>query len=271
MSRFTDRNYLTQEQYKNSSNLDARVALHKQFSTNSYGWFNFVFDELSTLPANANILEVGCGSGELWKECASKIPTGWALTLTDLSEGMLDSAWRNLVVTGRNFKFEHADVQELPYSNKTFDAVIANHMLYHVPDRKKALKEIQRVLKDDGVLFAATLGQNHMREMWDLLERVGNARRYIVTTGFSSENGSEQLQEFFPRVELREYRDGLKVTDLAVMMAYIRSMSSTMDFQEETFQSVEREFAEIIEKNGEIFIEKSAVLFKALKHGRSGF
>ncbi|MBI3170151.1 MAG: class I SAM-dependent methyltransferase, partial [Chloroflexi bacterium] len=101
MSRFTDQNYLTQSQYKDSSNLNARLAIHKRFSTNPYGWFNWVFDKLAALPADANILELGCGSGELWKECASRIPAGWVLTLTDLSGGMLDSAWRNLIVTGR--------------------------------------------------------------------------------------------------------------------------------------------------------------------------
>lgn len=264
MPRFTDRDYLTQQQYKNSSNLDARVALHKRFSTNPYGWFNFVFDELSTLPANANILEVGCGTGELWREGVGRIPTGWALTLTDLSEGMLDAAWRNLVVIGRNFKFENADVQSLPYADKTFDAVIANHMLYHVPDRKTALKEIQRVLKDDGVLFAATLGENHMREMWNLLERVGNVQRNIVTSEFSSENGTKQLQEFFSRVELKEYRDALRVTDLSAMIAYLRSMASIAELQEDVFKSVEHEFTRMFEKDGEISIEKSAVLFKAL-------
>ena len=136
-------------------------------------------------------------------------------------------------------------------------------MLYHVPDRKKALQEIKRVLKDDGVLFAATLGENHMHEMWDLLERVGNVKRNIVTSEFSSKNGEEQLREFFSRVELKEYRDTLCVTDLSAMIAYIRSMASIAELREEVFQSVEREFAEMFEKDGEISIEKSAVLFKA--------
>ena len=59
---------------------------------------------------------------------------------------MLDAAWRNLVITGRSFKFEEIDAQSIPYETKTFDAVIANHMLYHVPDRAKAIAEIKRVL-----------------------------------------------------------------------------------------------------------------------------
>ena len=168
MQKFTDPQYLAKDQYKDSSNLDARIALHQKFSTNPQGWHNWVFDQLLQLPANANILELGCGNAVLWKECAKRIPAGWTITLSDLSDGMLDSAWRNLVVTGRNFKFEKIDAQSIPYADETFDAVIANHMLYHVPDRRQALKEMRRVLKDDGILFAATLGKNHMREMWDL-------------------------------------------------------------------------------------------------------
>jgi len=265
MQKFTDPQYLTQSQYKDSSNLDVRIALHQKFSTNPQGWHNWVFDQLLQLPDNANILELGCGSGVLWKENAERIPAGWDITLSDLSDGMLDSAWRNLVVTGRSFKFERIDAQSIPYTDGTFDAVIANHMLYHVPDRKQALKEMRRVLKNDGVLFAATLGKNHMREMWDLLERMGNVKRYSVTSAFTLENGTEQLREFFPRVELSHYPDNLRVTDVSAMMAYIRSMTSTTDFQEGMFLSIERELTETLKKNGEIFIEKAALLFKASK------
>ncbi|HKI53048.1 MAG TPA: hypothetical protein VJ987_02910, partial [Anaerolineales bacterium] len=61
MSKFTDQNYLKTDQYKDSTNLNARVELHNRFSTNQYGWFNWVFDALMNLPANAKILELGCG------------------------------------------------------------------------------------------------------------------------------------------------------------------------------------------------------------------
>ena len=139
MSKFTDQQYLKTDQYRDSSNLDARVVIHQRFSTNSYGWFKWVFDTLLTLPDNAKILELGCGHALLWKENVNRIPAGWNITLSDLSSGMLDAAWRNLVVTGRAFKFEEIDAQSIPYENETFDVVIANHMLYHVPDRPKAI------------------------------------------------------------------------------------------------------------------------------------
>ena len=120
MKKINDPQYLAQEQYKDSSNLDARIALHQNFSTNPQGWHHWVFDQLLQLPAHANILELGCGNGILWKDSAERIPAGWKITLADISDGMLDAAWRNLIVTGRAFKFEKIDAQAIPYADKTF-------------------------------------------------------------------------------------------------------------------------------------------------------
>ncbi|NOH00726.1 MAG: class I SAM-dependent methyltransferase [Chloroflexi bacterium] len=265
MSRFTDQKYLTQNQYKDSSNLDARIAIHKRFSANPYGWFNWIFDALASLPANANILELGCGSGELWRECASRIPADWNITLTDLSDGMLDSAWRNLIVIGRGFRFEKVDAQSIPYADKTFDAVIANHMLSHVPDRKKALAEIRRVLKDGGVLFATTIGETHLHEIYEWIFRASGGKQGAVPLQFTLENGQEQLRQIFPRVELTRYPDSLRVTDAGMLLAYVRSMTSMYDLRDAETRKLEGELVETIRKNGEIFISKDSGLFKASK------
>ncbi len=265
MSKLTDQTYLTQSQYKNPINLNARLAIHQRFSINPYGWFKWVFDHLEELPTELNILELGCGSGELWKECASRIPKSWTFTLTDLSDGMLDSAWRNLLPTGSRFKFEKVDAQSIPYTDKTFDVVIANHMLYHVPDRKKALAEIWRVLKDKGVLFAATVGNTHLQELYEWISRVEGREPGRFKLGFTLENGREQLQEYFPSVELSRYQDSLRVTDVDLIKAYIRSMTSAADLHDNQFQLIEKELDEIIRENGEIYIKKDTGLFKALK------
>ena len=265
MSKLTDQDYLTKSQYKDSGNLDARIAIHKRFSVNPYGWFDFVFDRMQSLPADAKILELGCGSGELWKECASRIPAGWALTLTDLSDGMLDAAWRNLIVIKRGIQFEKADAQSIPYADNTFDAVIANHMLYHVPDRKKALAEIRRVLKKDGVLFATTIGENHLHEMYEWVSRVSGGRSGGFKLQFTLENGQEQLKEFFPRVELSRYPDSLRVTDVDLLMAYVCSMGSFADLSEDDLGKLDQELTEVLKRNGDFFISKDSGLFKAVK------
>ncbi len=93
MSKFTNQEYLKNDQYKDSSNLDARVNIHARFSTNPYGWFNWVFDTLVKLPADAKILELGSGPAYLWMNCSNRIPAGWDITLSDLSAGMVERSF----------------------------------------------------------------------------------------------------------------------------------------------------------------------------------
>lgn len=57
------------------------------------------------------------------------------------------------------FNFKIVNAESIPFEEESFDVVIANHMLYHVPNINKALKEINRVLKSEGILFASTVGK----------------------------------------------------------------------------------------------------------------
>ena len=265
MSKFTDQQYLKTDQYKDSSNLDARVEIHKRFSTNPYGWFNWLFDVLTKLPADAKILELGSGPAHLWRECASRIPASWDITLSDLSSGMVYAAWRNLVVTGRAYNFKEIDAQSIPFADETFDAVIANFMLYHVPDRPKALSGIKRVLKPGGHLIAATVGENHMREALHWTRQVRGDAFARPSVEFTLENGFEQLASVFSNVTLIRYPDGLKVTEAKPLIAYILSNVPKGDLVESELNTVEMELSEELRTKGEISITKDSGLFEAIK------
>ncbi len=143
MSLATDQKHLLQHQYQNASNLNARISLHARFSLNSYGWHPWVFDQFQ-LPPNARILELGCGSGALWLRNLERIPAGWDITLSDFSTGMVEDARHKLEGSTHPFTFQQMDAQSIPLPDASVDAVIANHMLYHVPDRNKAFSEIRR-------------------------------------------------------------------------------------------------------------------------------
>ena len=266
MSKFTDQQYLKNDQYKDSSNLNARLVIHERFSTNSYGWFNWVFDALVKLPADTKILELGCGHAALWKSVADRIPADWDITLSDLSSGMLDSAWRNLVVTGRSYQFKEIDAQEIPFEDETFDAVIANHMLYHVPDKAKALAEIKRVLKTDGRFFATTVGDNHLKEITDWFQRIHKSEVWESFSNlFTLENGTSQLQPFFPNVIMSRYEDNLHVPELEPLIAYFRSGVRAGELSEDEFEKLENDLKEELKEKGRIFITKDSGLFEAVK------
>ena len=230
------------------------------------GGFVGFFDTLVKLPGNASILELGCGSAGMWKENADRIPAGWVITLTDISDGMLDAAWRNLVPLGRSFKFEQMDARSISYGDSTFDMVIADHMLYHVPDREKALHEIKRVLKDEGSLIATTVGTDHMAQMYQWLKRVNtNGRPDMFSNPFTLENGMEQLQGIFSRVTRSQYADDLHVTESAPLVAYIRSSIGAADLSEEMLDELKEELSTVLEKEGKIFITKDSGMFEALR------
>ena len=266
MSKFTDQQYLKTDQYRDSSNLDARVEIHRRFSTNSYGWMNWVFDHILALPVNAKILELGCGPAYLWKENLSRIPSAWDITLSDLSSGMLDSAWRNLVVTGRAYNFKEIDAQSIPFADETFDAVIANHMLYHVPDKAKALAEIKRVLKTGGRFFATTVGDNHLKEITNWFRQIHKSEVWDSFANlFTLENGLAQLQPFFPNVTLSRYVDSLHVTELEPLVAYFRSGVRAGELSDEEFAKLQVDLEKELKEKGRIFITKDSGLFEAVK------
>jgi SAM-dependent methyltransferase len=153
----------------------------------------------------------------------------------------------------------------IPYKDDTFDAVIANHVLYHVPDRTRALSEIQRVLRPDGCFYATTVGYSHLREIRELTRSVAPEIDDIgALPEFSLENGKEQLSRFFSDVALHRYEDGLVVTKVEPLVAYLLSgrHSATLrskDNLEKLTRLIERE----IESSGAIHIQKDSGMFKA--------
>ena len=266
MSKISDQSYLKTEQYNNAAKLYDRIQIHVRFSTNRYGWHRWVLDQLA-LPSQARVLELGCGPGRLWKENLERIPPGWNVTLSDFSPGMLAEAQRNLA-GARPFAFEVADAQEVPFGDTTFDAVIANHMLYHVPDRPRALAEIRRVLKPGGRFFATTVGQAHLRELHDLAARFDPA---LVGWGagaadsFMLENGPAQLAPFFDRVALKRYDDALVVTEAEPIVAFVAS-SEVRGLLDGPRRAEFKQFVErLLASGGPIHITKDSGLFEAYR------
>ena len=228
MSKMPDQEYLLADQYRDASNLNARIQIHVLFSTNKYGWHQWVFDQFDLSP-ESRILELGCGSGRFWLENLHRIPEGWEITLSDFSSGMLQEARRNLRDSQRRFEFEVVDAQSIPFEDESFDTVIANHMLYHVQDGAQALSEIRRVLRPGGRFYASTIGQAHMRELYELLSKFDpDAAPWggRPSEPFLLENGLDQISSWFSRVTLRRYEDGLVITEAGPLVAYILSTTA---------------------------------------------
>lgn len=219
------------EQYRTAANLHARIALHERFSTNRVDWFRWVFDHL-TDAAVVHVLELGSGPGRLWRQNRDRVPLGWTVALSDASVGMCREAQANLLGQGQRFAFAVIDAQAIPFADASCDVVVANHMLYHVPARRRAFAEIRRVLRPGGRLVAATNGADHMAELSALTRRFDPALADAVTAGaagFDLENGAAQLRPWFDEVALHRFADELVVTEAAPLAAYILSAPPGLD------------------------------------------
>jgi SAM-dependent methyltransferase len=119
-------------------------------------------------------------------------------------------------VLGERAEYRVADVQELPFEDGSFEGAIANHMLYHASDRRRALGEIARVLVPGGVLYVSTNGSEHLKEIKALLERP-------VEWGFRIEIAEDELAALF-EVRLEFFPGDLEVSEAEAVLAFVRSL-----------------------------------------------
>jgi SAM-dependent methyltransferase len=158
------------------------------------------------------------------------------------------------------------DAQAIPFAAARFDAVIANHMLYHVPDRAKAFSEIRRVLKPEGRFFAATNGPAHMRELRDRARAAATHAGALADSwveAFNLENGQEELSPWFPRVLLHRYEDALVVTEAEPLVAYVLSGRYGQLLAGEALAAFCRAMEAEIAQRGSLRITKDTGLFEA--------
>ena len=107
---------------------------------------------LPRLSAGMSLLDVGCGPGTITVGLARAVAPG-EVTGIDLSEDVLAQAREHAESEAvDNLTFEFGDVYQLDYEDGVFDIVYANQLLQHLTDQPRALREMRRVLKPDGLL-----------------------------------------------------------------------------------------------------------------------
>ena len=211
------------EQYKTSKGLDTRINFHEKYSTNQQGYANWLISNYE-ITEGMKVLELGCGTGSIWMGRDAMLEKFGKLVLTDLSEGMLNTAREN-VGDRSNVSYQVADIQALPFEDNSFDIVIANSMLYHVPDISKGICEVRRVLKDDGAFYCATLGEhNFVEKLAEWFQLSGES--FCPNHNFTMQNGAAKLGVAFSDIESRMFEDSLHVTDIEDLIQYLRSLSS---------------------------------------------
>jgi SAM-dependent methyltransferase len=262
--RFVNRDqaYLRDVQYVNGDKLRARTRLHSKYATQIVPW-QIWLQRLLEIPSGGDVLEVGCGTGLLWTIGWTSEECDFALTLTDLSAGMVADTTPLVQRTIRNVKGLAADAQDLPFADNSFDVVIANQMLYHVPDPSLAVREFARVLRRGGVLMASTVGRGHLRELFRIEASVfGPTRDLRHHEVFGAQSGGAMLAELFDDVAWYSYDDRLLCTDVDDLMAYICSTPPGEDASSDQLALLRRTIEDqMAEHDGVLVVTKDVGAF----------
>ena len=195
------------EQYASEEGLSARASIYGGAGVDAR---DVVLEVLRPLRPT-NLLEVGCGWGELAQRMAAELEC--PVVAIDQSPRMVELA------VERGVDARVGDVQRLDLPDAAFDAVVAAWMLYHVTDLDGALRECARVLRPGGVLVAVTNASTDFASLWALVGRDPSER--LLT--FRSENGEATLRRHFGRVEQRDFESDVSFADADAVRRYVGS------------------------------------------------
>lgn len=218
--RQIDESDYLKEQYKTKDNLQIRIETHEKYTEPKIDFLSFVLDQIPWT-GQETIIDVGCGAGAYIEQASKRCKIYHA---GDLSFGMLQG------LSMADLSRINLDAQQLPFAAETADVVLANHMLYHVPDQDAAVREINRILRPGGNLIAATNSANNMPELSDLRHAVikhfgipedGFPLRPRLS--FTLETGGPLLSRHFSSVQRRDLPSALVFPDSQPVVDYINS------------------------------------------------
>ena len=134
--------------------------------------FETIAEQLSTLPKESKVLDVGTGKGVLPIKIAQKNPHLYVYAV-DISEKAIKEAISNSssVPAANRPKFELGSVLDLPFEDNCFDTVVSTFSLHHWPNPAEGLNEIHRVLKPGGEAWIYDHWRNPSKEARDGLRK----------------------------------------------------------------------------------------------------
>lgn len=127
---------------------------------------------------NSKFLDVACGTGEIIARLAPEHPTADFFG-TDFTPAMIVKA-KQKNVASKNVNFQEANVTQLPFEDNLFDVVICSDAFHHFLNPEKALQEINRVMKNDGLFLLVDPAFNNKLTHFlaNVLKKWENAQHY---------------------------------------------------------------------------------------------
>jgi SAM-dependent methyltransferase len=272
---FTDHNRdAVRRMYESDEALRIRQETHELYSSPSQDYLGWALGCVHWR-GDERILDIGCGRGTWYQRLQEQYPNVQYVGL-DLFAGMLENhPLRNRVLV--------ADAARLPHPDGFFDVVMANHMLFHVPDMNAVVTEIRRVLKPDGLLMAATNSVHNLPELQVLFRRAitlltpaGSAvgMMPVYNDGFTLESGTRLLARHFYGVVRYDIPGTFVFPSVDPVLAYIESTRSLREpllppgiDWDEVMLIIREQVNRLVEHFGELVMNKLAGVLVASDQG----
>lgn len=257
-------------QYGDAEKLRARIETHSRYSELPGEFRDWLLD-LAGIASGVTLLDLGCGPGAYHRSMSDR---GARVAGADTSPGMAREVLAQARAGGLPVSPLVADAQSLPLRDASFDRVLANHMLYHVPDRERALREMRRVLKPGGRAVLATNAADNYARLDELHGASAREHGFAPTVSDSSRFTLDDLplvRAAFPSARVYERRDALVFPDTAPALRFyasyridgIEPRPPDGTHRPLLLASMERRISEIVARDGVFRVPKSAGCFVA--------
>ena len=130
---------------------DRTAKIYNHFMKKDHKAYKQMYSLIYPAVRHKQVLELATGTGLIAKHI---VRSADHIEATDASQEMIEQAKQGVKSTKLYFSVQ--DMFHLPYADQSFDVVIVSNALHIVPEPERALAEIRRVLKEDGILIAPT-------------------------------------------------------------------------------------------------------------------
>jgi SAM-dependent methyltransferase len=219
---WADTSFLREVQYKTDVNLAPRQSIYA-YQQPPVDLIGRVLELAATTGAEV-VADIGCGNGLYLAELARRGHAG-PVVGADMSTGMLHAARHRT----RQATLLAADANALPIRDAAADLTLAMHMLYHVREPDRAVRELRRITRPGGRLIVGLNGHDHLRELRDVvaaaLASLGQQAVPLMHERISLDQGETLLGTEFVSVTRHDFVSKLLLPGPEPVAAYVRSMS----------------------------------------------
>ncbi len=265
-----DRGALTSQMYATEGPLAVRIQTHELYTQPPADFVGWVLDHVPWR-GEETVLDIGCGAGAYLQPVCDRLTGTGRLLCGDLSLGMLRDVASHPLLS--QVALLNADAAHLPLPDQSCDVVLANHMLYHVPETEQAVSEAHRVLRPGGYLLAAANSCHSMQALADEVKRACRRLGWPAELRgrperrFSLENGRSCNKPVFDEVELHRLESALVFPTAEPAVAYVGSMlhayTSALPDPSALLDQLGRQISSIVAEHGEFRVPKTTALFVA--------